>query len=173
MVYIDSTLCSGCGLCLDACERRAISIQGKSAVIDQALCVDCGRCAAICMTGAIRSVSIVLDGPSSLTRPNRRCPQCGRGGFPPSTVRPLETVERLVSGVCGLLTFVLDVQRPAGLRWQRPLRGLSRFRPVAARDGSPGARGYGSKKPVPNRLVSKASGLEGATHEACRHVHRS
>jgi ferredoxin len=53
MVHVDNNLCTGCGICLDACTRGAISLTDSAAHIDQSLCNSCGRCIDLCLTGAI------------------------------------------------------------------------------------------------------------------------
>jgi NAD-dependent dihydropyrimidine dehydrogenase PreA subunit len=55
MFYIDSDKCTGCGICVSICPRRAITIPDDVAVIDQALCSKCGDCAQACPSGAIKS----------------------------------------------------------------------------------------------------------------------
>ena len=55
MFYIDSNKCTGCGICVNICPQKAITIPDDVAVIDQALCSKCGDCAKACPTGAIRS----------------------------------------------------------------------------------------------------------------------
>jgi NAD-dependent dihydropyrimidine dehydrogenase PreA subunit len=56
MFYIDKTNCVGCGECLMACSKKAITNQNGYAVIDQELCNGCGNCLSICPTNAIREL---------------------------------------------------------------------------------------------------------------------
>jgi NAD-dependent dihydropyrimidine dehydrogenase PreA subunit len=152
MMYVDRNLCSGCGLCVDACESGAIAVLERSAAIDLRLCADCGRCAAICMTGAIQEVlPAELPGlpvrsagapatpaeraaqPAPLPARTARPPslfaelyaasrsaksdltwppsKLSRGAADSSSASSVETVERLMSGVFGLLNLVLDHRR--------------------------------------------------------------
>lgn len=53
MYKIDQALCTGCGLCLDACQAGAIAVVDGWAQIDDAACIDCGSCARVCPQGAI------------------------------------------------------------------------------------------------------------------------
>jgi len=41
---IDAETCVGCGICLDYCNVRAISIEDEAASIDQNVCVECWVC---------------------------------------------------------------------------------------------------------------------------------
>jgi heterodisulfide reductase subunit A len=51
---IDSTLCSGCLVCVAMCPYQAISVDGKKvAEINEVLCKGCGACVAACPAGAI------------------------------------------------------------------------------------------------------------------------
>jgi len=119
-MYIDENLCTGCGLCLDACAQRAISLEGDCAVIDVDICAGCGRCAPFCMTGAIGSAEIVPPVSLSLVPGRYDSPQV-RPGTSPALValepsRPSrQTVEKVMSGVFGLLDFVLSRKQPSGL----------------------------------------------------------
>ena len=57
MFYIDSSKCTRCGVCVDVCPQRAISIYYDLAVINQELCIQCGTCTGICPIGAIYEVA--------------------------------------------------------------------------------------------------------------------
>ena len=55
-VSIDSTLCTGCGLCVSVCKDFNLRLcEGKACVAPQSLfgCVGCGHCMAVCPAGAI------------------------------------------------------------------------------------------------------------------------
>ncbi len=51
---IDPGVCTGCGVCLDRCQVRAISMAGGVAVADPARCIGCGLCVTGCASGAAR-----------------------------------------------------------------------------------------------------------------------
>lgn len=53
MYQVDQALCTGCGLCLDACQAGAIALVDGWAQIDDAACIDCGSCARACPQDAI------------------------------------------------------------------------------------------------------------------------
>jgi len=53
LAHID-TLCDGCGRCLEACDRKAISLGEQQVRIDRELCDDCGRCVEVCAPGALK-----------------------------------------------------------------------------------------------------------------------
>ena len=52
--WINQNKCVGCGVCIDVCPVKAISIKNGKAVIDQNKCIHCGKCLTICPQGAIR-----------------------------------------------------------------------------------------------------------------------
>lgn len=51
---IDSSKCTGCGVCVTACPEHAIAIHDDLAVINANWCIQCGTCAEVCPAGAIR-----------------------------------------------------------------------------------------------------------------------
>ena len=54
LIEIDSSLCNGCGLCVDACHEGAISIvDGKAKLTRDDCCDGLGDCLPSCPTGAI------------------------------------------------------------------------------------------------------------------------
>ena len=50
---IDSSLCTYCGVCADACPAGAIDGAGGGYSINYGRCINCGACAGECPTGAI------------------------------------------------------------------------------------------------------------------------
>ena len=54
MPWIDKENCSGCGICIDECPTKAISVEKRKAEIDMSLCIRCGLCHDICGRDAIR-----------------------------------------------------------------------------------------------------------------------
>jgi hypothetical protein len=51
---IDTSLCVGCGTCVDVCPYNVLKlIDGKSTVLNASACVKCGACAASCPVNAI------------------------------------------------------------------------------------------------------------------------
>jgi ferredoxin len=59
IAVVDQAACANCGLCVDACRRRAITM-GEVLVIDAALCTGCGACVAECPRGALSLVPLPL-----------------------------------------------------------------------------------------------------------------
>jgi ferredoxin len=50
---VDADLCIGCGICADACQFSALSVQDGTAIVDAAACMGCGVCVAQCTEGAL------------------------------------------------------------------------------------------------------------------------
>ncbi len=55
---IDQQKCTGCGLCIEVCTDRTLSLEADKAVVSGSKCLQCGHCAAICPTGAIEVKAI-------------------------------------------------------------------------------------------------------------------
>jgi UDP-glucose 4-epimerase len=52
-VIVDNQACTGCGICVDECFARALSIKDGALEWDDTLCKGCGRCATVCPEHAI------------------------------------------------------------------------------------------------------------------------
>lgn len=50
---VDINNCTGCGLCVPVCKRKAIEMKNDVAVIDKDRCRYCGSCVAVCPVGGI------------------------------------------------------------------------------------------------------------------------
>ena len=48
------SLCTICGLCIDACVEKAISVDDKGISIVRKLCTNCGNCVGVCTPGALK-----------------------------------------------------------------------------------------------------------------------
>jgi dihydropyrimidine dehydrogenase (NAD+) subunit PreA len=58
---INEELCTGCGLCVKACEAgggTAITIRNKIAKVDKKLCVGCNLCYLVCPEGAAKLIGV-------------------------------------------------------------------------------------------------------------------
>jgi len=60
MVKIDSSRCIGCGLCVEDCISKKITLQNGIAVAGEK-CLLCGHCAAICPQGAVSITDFIED----------------------------------------------------------------------------------------------------------------
>jgi len=81
---IDQDICTGCGLCVLDCPKKAITLKDKKAVIGDE-CVDCGACLAVCPVGAPvcdeqgRTGCVVCDAcPIKCQIPEGKTGACGR-----------------------------------------------------------------------------------------------
>jgi nitroreductase/NAD-dependent dihydropyrimidine dehydrogenase PreA subunit len=55
---VHQDLCTGCGLCVEVCPARALSLQGGKAEVTGDRSLNCGHCQAVCPTGAVTVGSI-------------------------------------------------------------------------------------------------------------------
>ena len=54
-LQLDTAACNGCGMCVNVCPHRVLSIQERKAVItDKGACMECGACAINCPVNAIQ-----------------------------------------------------------------------------------------------------------------------
>ena len=63
IVWVDTTRCSGCGVCIEVCPSGAISLTDGSshdlACIDETVCTDCETCLDACPTRALQPIDTV------------------------------------------------------------------------------------------------------------------
>ena len=57
-VYVDSSVCRDCKMCVRYCKLRAISSGPNGAVIDQNKCNGCQLCMMACAFGAIKKEEV-------------------------------------------------------------------------------------------------------------------
>lgn len=128
MIYVDENLCTACGVCVDTCDRGAISVGNRTASIDPTLCVSCGRCVDVCMTGAIISVEPVdsLPEPVALSSTDLSPSPSAPSQWPASRVSPaapeskgtplparspgaskLDIIERVLAGIFSIADYAL------------------------------------------------------------------
>ena len=54
---VDKNLCINCGVCIEACPEKAISLGETSAKIDPKKCTGCAKCTEVCPKEAIKPMS--------------------------------------------------------------------------------------------------------------------
>jgi NAD-dependent dihydropyrimidine dehydrogenase PreA subunit len=128
MIYVDENLCTGCGICIDACNQGALSIAGCAAVIDPTLCTSCGRCIDACLTEAIICVETIPEYPPTSVpaqRPEAQPLWAGTRPLSPDAVgaavtpaaspaprsaatSKLDVVQKVLSGVLSVAAFALN-----------------------------------------------------------------
>ncbi|MDY6795824.1 MAG: 4Fe-4S binding protein [Actinomycetota bacterium] len=99
MYMIDESNCNGCGTCVKACSRQAISILGGVASIDRNRCDYCGSCFAVCPQGAIYQEETAVAVAAG-TSPSR---------VTVSPVKPIRSSPRWLTTLVGLAPVALDL----------------------------------------------------------------
>ncbi|PKN83927.1 MAG: ferridoxin [Deltaproteobacteria bacterium HGW-Deltaproteobacteria-1] len=52
---IDTSKCTGCGMCLDVCPHNVFKMNGKAVmIVDRDACMECGACSKNCPAGALQ-----------------------------------------------------------------------------------------------------------------------
>ncbi|MFW9950599.1 MAG: 4Fe-4S binding protein, partial [Candidatus Thorarchaeota archaeon] len=49
----NSNICTGCGICEEYCQVKAIKVEGNIAFVERRRCIGCGNCVAKCSSEAI------------------------------------------------------------------------------------------------------------------------
>lgn len=61
---VDEGLCDGCGLCIEACQRRVLTIANRRpASLEDGTCLDCGACTGEdgCLFEPARRIAVIAD----------------------------------------------------------------------------------------------------------------
>jgi len=56
---INADECTGCGICIDRCQVKAVVLEEETAVVDLTKCIGCGLCVTGCPVGAARLERVV------------------------------------------------------------------------------------------------------------------
>ena len=62
MPWINSSTCTGCGICEQNCPADAIQVHEQKAELNQEICIRCGICHTICPSDAVRHDSELIPG---------------------------------------------------------------------------------------------------------------
>ena len=112
MIYVDSSRCTACGVCVDACSDGAIRIEDGVAMIDQSLCTECEICLELCPERALLSVT----DPSTERLPMAK-PQVEHRVSQAETRVPAVMHPRLLPALSSVLAFVGREIVPRALTW--------------------------------------------------------
>jgi NAD-dependent dihydropyrimidine dehydrogenase PreA subunit len=81
---LDSSRCSGCGMCVEVCPHSVFRIKNRKAhIVDKDLCMECGACAKNCPAKALAvhagvgCANAIIRGKLSGTEPICGCSQGG------------------------------------------------------------------------------------------------
>ena len=123
MIYVDRELCTGCGICLPACNHGALSLRGNAVIVDESLCSSCGRCTDTCLTGAIISMEVVPQPPLPALAQIPEAQPFWAGaqslssnqGVPAipqrATISKLDVIERVFGGLFAIAAYVPERKR--------------------------------------------------------------
>jgi ferredoxin/coenzyme F420-reducing hydrogenase delta subunit len=128
IVEVDSSRCTGCGLCAPDCPTEALSLQRKGEddsyriLFQHDLCVGCGLCGKFCPEQCINverglDLSRIGEGPSILFEDRIcRCRDCGNPLFPQAMVSRLRSKMSAAGNAYGAMDLcpVCRLKRPWG-----------------------------------------------------------
>jgi len=60
MPWINSSTCTGCGICEQNCPANAIEVHEQKAELNQEICIRCGICHSVCPLDAVRHDSELI-----------------------------------------------------------------------------------------------------------------
>jgi ferredoxin len=60
MPWINSSMCTGCGICERKCPANAIKVYDQKAELNQESCIRCGICHSVCPRDAVRHDSELI-----------------------------------------------------------------------------------------------------------------
>jgi NAD-dependent dihydropyrimidine dehydrogenase PreA subunit len=69
VMQVNQELCTGRGVCVEACSAGAIQLVEYQAVIDEVLCTGCEACIEACPNGAITAIVMPAPGMAIMTLP--------------------------------------------------------------------------------------------------------
>ena len=152
MVYVDDTVCTGCGSCMEICPSNALIFQNNRAFIDQDLCRGCELCLGACSEGAILSGEQQPSPPAIVHMPvipslAEPADQMGLRDIARPALSSLlrwsgrELIPRLADAVLSYLD-----RRSQSSRSQAPQQLSSRGARRHARSGSRNGRGRGQRQ---------------------------
>jgi ferredoxin len=119
MLYVGDNLCAGCGICIDACPRDAISLAEGVAHIDTVRCTSCGQCVDVCPAAAIVDAEVMEPGQPRPLHPQVPTvaspdPELQARTVPSRVPSRLEMADKVLSGLLGVLAFALDRKQGGG-----------------------------------------------------------